>query len=367
MSLIAIQQILAKIALSLQALFLVVTNAQQLPPQSRTKVMAQAEQSLVQITTTLQTLSTQIAGTPEAKPVTASAQPLAAAPLNIEELNARVRAAVVNILCMTTSSRGPLRPISGSGVVIDPRGVVLTNAHIGEHLLLKDYNTPSYMNCVVRTGNPAETTYRARLLYISNRWVENNLDVIRATKPTGTGENDFALLLLTDREGRPLQDPIPFVSLDGSLKKPPTNAPILLVAYPAELTRGILVQRNLYQVSSHSTVSKGYYFKDNERDALDLLNVGNTILSQGGSSGGAVIDQSTGALIGIIVTTTSGETTSSRELFAITSSHILHRFSAEAEMSLARYLRDDLFTRADEFEALRAAPLRTLLIRALEG
>ena len=30
-------------------------------------------------------------------------------------------------------------PISGSGVIVDSRGVVLTNAHVGQFFLLHDY------------------------------------------------------------------------------------------------------------------------------------------------------------------------------------------------------------------------------------
>src|SRR3989344_252919 len=55
-------------------------------------------------------------------------------------LNEQVRAAVVNILCITGSG-GPLNSISGSGVIIDPRGIILTNAHVAQYFLLKNYPT----------------------------------------------------------------------------------------------------------------------------------------------------------------------------------------------------------------------------------
>ena len=48
-----------------------------------------------------------------------------------EELNLKARRALVNILC-TTKRGGLFSPISGSGVFIDPRGVILTNAHVGQ-------------------------------------------------------------------------------------------------------------------------------------------------------------------------------------------------------------------------------------------
>ena len=52
---------------------------------------------------------------------------------DFEAINTFARKAIVNILC--TTKNGALSPISGTGVVISPNGVVLTNAHVGQLFL----------------------------------------------------------------------------------------------------------------------------------------------------------------------------------------------------------------------------------------
>ena len=68
-----------------------------------------------------------------------------------DAVNSAARAALVNILC---TSRGSVRPISGSGVIIDSRGVILTNAHVAQYVLLAE-NPAINLSCVIRTGSPA--------------------------------------------------------------------------------------------------------------------------------------------------------------------------------------------------------------------
>ena len=66
-----------------------------------------------------------------------------------------LRKALVNIIC-TVSAGTVLRSISGSGVIISSKGVVLTNAHIGQYFLLSDYPSKGNTFCVIRTGSPAK-------------------------------------------------------------------------------------------------------------------------------------------------------------------------------------------------------------------
>jgi hypothetical protein len=49
---------------------------------------------------------------------------------------ALLRGAIVNIICI---QGGGLRGSSGSGVIVDPRGIILTVAHVGQNFLLRDY------------------------------------------------------------------------------------------------------------------------------------------------------------------------------------------------------------------------------------
>ena len=52
--------------------------------------------------------------------------------VSFSKINEVTRDAIVNIFC-TTKSGGSFKPITGSGVVIDKRGIILTNAHVAQY------------------------------------------------------------------------------------------------------------------------------------------------------------------------------------------------------------------------------------------
>ena len=79
--------------------------------------------------------------------------PYDAEPQSTDAVNQEARAALVNILCETSS--GSLHPVSGSGVIIDPRGVILTNAHVAQYVLLASQPNVG-LTCMIRTGSPAQ-------------------------------------------------------------------------------------------------------------------------------------------------------------------------------------------------------------------
>jgi len=140
----------------------------------------------------------------KAKPITASpvkeetkvSPPVAAEPsFDFVDINTFARKAVVNILCKTRGTE--LSPISGTGVIVGPNGLILTNAHIGQYLLLRDFRGKDSVECVARTGSPASPKYNLEIVYISPTWVANNKSILKDTNPKGTGENDFAFLRIT--------------------------------------------------------------------------------------------------------------------------------------------------------------------------
>jgi hypothetical protein len=164
-------------------------------------------------------------------------------PLSI--LNDRVRPAVVNILC-TTNTGGVLFPISGSGVIIDPRGIILTNAHVAQYYLLTSYRKSGFIDCTIRTGSPAKNAYKAELLYLSPPWVAKNAKNLIATDPVATGEDDFALLYITGstKGAGPLPVSFPFVApaVNDSDIKIGTGA--LAASYPAGFLGGSAIRND---------------------------------------------------------------------------------------------------------------------------
>lgn len=294
---------------------------------------------------------------------TAAAAPAAA---SFEDINRKTRAALVNVLC-TTKRGGSFLPISGSGVTIDPRGVILTNAHVAQYLLLKDYLVQNFVECLIRTGEPAVNRYKASLLYLSPQWVKQNYASIAASRPTGTGEHDFALLRIsgTVNPANPLPSSFDYVPPDWSDDYLRVGNPVLEAAYPAEFLSGINIQKDLYPTSSVNLLNVIFSF--GASSTPDLIGVSGTPVAEAGSSGGAFAGASS-SLVGLIATASEGHTTGERSLHALTLAYINRDFAAVTGFSIPdMLLQANLEKLSSEFNEKIAPPLRDLLVGALSA
>ena len=277
------------------------------------------------------------------------------APPDFVAINTFTRKAVVNILCSTKA--GGLSPISGTGVVISPNGIILTNAHIGEYWLLRDLYQKNFLECVIRTGSPAYPQYNAELIYISPTWIKENQKLLIENTPKGTGENDFAFLRITSMiDGSALPASFPYLTpnVRENVDKDET---VLLASYPAGFLGGLSILKGLNVTTAITTVQDIFTFKEN---TIDIISVGGTVISQKGSSGGAVVDgQST--IIGLISTSSNGDQTSTRDLRAITMAHINRSLQNELGITFSQFLASDLITFAKTF-ASTTAPTLTKLV-----
>jgi hypothetical protein len=115
-----------------------------------------------------------------------------------------------------------------------------------------------------------------------------------------------------------------------------------LVSYPAGFLGGVAVLQYLYQSSAITKVADIFTYKEN---TIDLISVPGTVLSQKGSSGGAVIDEN-GSLIGLISTSGEGEQTKERDLRAITGAYINRDLKRVINIDLSGFLSniDQIFT-----------------------
>lgn len=288
----------------------------------------------------------------------------AASPVATEALNEVVRSAVVNILCTTLGS-GPINPISASGVVIDPRGIILTNAHVAQYLLLKDYPAPGFVECVARTGSPATPAYRLELLFIPPSWVVKNAEKIDDERPTGNGEHDYALLHVVETLRAELPDPLPHLPLVSDSPLP--GASVLLAGYPAGFLGGAIIAKELYAASTNARVGEVYTYN---ASTIDLFSIGGSILAQQGSSGGAVAvanseSTSGAALLGLIVTSSDGPDTASRDLRALSTEYIVRDFALERGIPFTDFLAREPQDEAARFTTTSLPTLSALLIRAL--
>lgn len=256
-------------------------------------------------------------------------------PVNFEKINMDSRKTIVNILC--TTKYGDLSPISGTGVIIGADGLILTNAHIAQYFLLKDFREKNYLKCIARTGSPAYPKYNLELVYISPNWVAANKTLLKEQDPKGTGEDDFAFLRITNAvDGSKLPDYLTYIE-PNTREIINKGENVLLVSYPAGFLGGLSILQDLSITSAVTNIQDVFTFKDG---TIDVLAVGGTVVSQKGSSGGLVVDSNT-SLIGIITTSSDGNTTSNRGLNAITISYINRTLESEISMKLKQFLELD--------------------------
>ena len=149
----------------------------------------------------------------------------------VADINNKTRGALVNILCLSQSPK--VKSITGSGVIVDPRGVILTNAHVAQLFLLRDYPYPGTVKCTIRSGSPAKPMYEASLLYLPAIWIDQNKTVLTDVNPLGTGENDYSFLLINESLSGVMPTELPYLPMiiaDGEVE---TGKTVVVAGYSA--------------------------------------------------------------------------------------------------------------------------------------
>lgn len=283
--------------------------------------------------------------------------------ISFDTINKSTRGAIVNILCMTESS-GYFNPISGSGIIINKKGVILTNAHIAQYFLLRDYIKKDFVSCSIRMGSPSQSLYKAEPLYISEEWIINNYQNITQQNYSENGESDYAFLLITEtiNNENKLPNEFPWVDYDTEESTVEVGANVLLAGYPAGFLGGITIQKDLNIATTIEQIKKLYTFVET---TLDLISLGGSVLAQKGSSGGAVMNNQN-KLVGLIVTTTESKLTQERDLRAITLAHINRDLQKQIDFDIKNFLSFNLLAISKSFDEIKAPYLKNLLITALE-
>jgi hypothetical protein len=286
--------------------------------------------------------------------------PYTTPPQSFDTTNREARAALVNILCVP--SQGSLRPITGSGVIIDPRGVILTNAHVAQYVLLATSKKVG-LSCTVRTGSPAQAHFEAEILFIPPVWIEKHASDITTEHALGTGEHDYALLrIVRSIDGAPFPAAFPYLLPDTRDGIGFVDDEVLAASYPAEFLDGYGANYNLYAVTTVTTIQGLLTF---ERGTIDMFSIGGVIGAQSGSSGGPVVN-AWGRLIGIITTTSEAKMTGDRDLRAISLAYINRDMAVQTDSTLPETLKGDLGIRAYLFNSTIAPSLVDLLINEIE-
>ncbi len=263
-------------------------------------------------------------------------------PISPDVLNEKARSALVNILCEAGS---PLRSTSGSGVIIDSRGIILTNAHVAQYFLLED--TQYDVSCTVRTGSPARAAWRAKLVFLPSQWVDKHTTDLLLSKAISTGEHDYAFLAITEAIDGALPSPFPHVPLDTAEAAAVPGDNILVAGYPAEFVGGRAARDALFASTVFSTITKLLTFTER---MVDAISISGTALAQSGSSGGGFISM-TGSLVGIVVTTSIADSTGARDLHAITPAHIERSIKVHTGLSIAQLLSSPIAELVGKFSS----------------
>jgi len=241
----------------------------------------------------------------------------------LEASAASLNKALVNILC-TAPARSGLHSISASGVLVSPKGMILTNAHVAQYFLLADRG----VSCEIRTGSPAVTTYKAKLAFISPYWIRDNAQVITESAPVGTGERDFAILAVTeltqDSNSQVSTHAFPFVPIATSPSA--LKTPVAIASYGAQYLDNSQIKSALYPTVVLGAIKDIFTFGTN---TPDVLTFGGSVAAQEGSSGGGVID-ARGSLIGTITTSITTGALENRSVSAITASYIRAEYLKES-------------------------------------
>lgn len=256
--------------------------------------------------------------------------------------------AIVNIQCVEQGN-GYKKTVSGTGFFINQRGVILTNAHVGQFMLLEKVQGKGHNNCQIKTGASSVATYEVDLLYISPSWLLAHADLITETAPKGTGENDFALLYVTSTlDGSPLPENFPFLPpATSALTYKYYDSTVILAGYPLNGTP------EKKRITATTTITNFYTFKTG---LADIMSLADSPLGHEGASGGPVIDY-LGRAIGVITTKEANSTA----LNAITVPYIDRVIETETGYDLTSTIQGDLARKAKLFNETVAPILQELL------
>lgn len=271
------------------------------------------------------------------------------------------RSAVVNIVC-TFTTKESIRTTTGTGFFVHQSGVVLTNAHVAQYLLLAETTALGDASCVVKSSDTNTPQYLAELLYLPPTWIQANATGVTEKVPMGTGERDYALLYITGTRTRaPLPAAFPTLTIDSDLLSHNTKeTAVAAIGYPA--ASAAAKTTDLPLVYATTSVSDLFTFGSTFADVISLRG---SAVGAGGASGGPVLD-ATGRVIGMITTRGNDEADGQGSLRAITTSHIARTIEEETGFSLERNISGDVPTRARAFNKTMVPFLLTFLTKELE-
>lgn len=236
-----------------------------------------------------------------------------------------VNNAVVNIMCLERNG-SDLSVITGSGVIINPNGTVITNGHVAQHLLNQD--DPN-IDCEIKNPNHSSMNYRAVISYIPSIWKGSGMFNLKY----GTGEDDYAFLsIVGPGPSGKLPESFPYIQVSTSSSPLEVGNDIFMLGYPGKQTGVYKIDTNLPLVTDTSYITDVFTL---DKFSKDVFSSGVSPVAMQGSSGGAVLDE--GKLIGIISTTNKHE--SGGNILNAISLNYIKRDLAEDGLSIDTFIK----------------------------
>lgn len=268
-----------------------------------------------------------------------------------------LKRATVNILC--SASGGSVRPITGSGVIFDSRGLIVTSAHIAQYYLLEGRPEVGTVSCTIRTGNPAKSAYYAQLVYLSAEWLKQNPDTLTTAVPKSSGAHDYAVLAITGSVSGSLPTSFPAVSL--ATKDVAKGDEVTIAAYAAHSTSFSEVKANLALSTATALIKERYSLDGKTVDVIGIY--GGTSGDLGPSSGGPVMNAA-GEIVGIISTGVTTGPYAARSMQAVTPAHMRRTFKSETGVSFSSYFARDINELVSGYQQT-ASELASTLLKSL--
>jgi hypothetical protein len=263
-----------------------------------------------------------------------------------------IRDVLLNIIC-TKQNGNQIDLSTGSGVLVSKKGAVLTNAHIAQYFLLKDIG----YECYLKKENMPFYGYEADLVYISEEWIEENASSINNENLIRTGENDFALLLITKNIDPTfsLQSSFPWAELETDSDEITIGEKITVAGFSGSQINPF-ENKNIGELKTEETFIKNVFTFD--KTSVDVFSTRETKVAQKGASGGGIFKND--KLIGIIVTINDG-LGGEKTINGLTLDYIDKDFKDETGKPLKQYLSSDLKQLADDFQSVVAPNQAELL------
>lgn len=246
-----------------------------------------------------------------------------------------IKDVVVNINCLE-KTKTYTRLSSGSGVIISPSGIVLTNAHVTYPFLKTSQFGLGTYSCSIRRENIPNFGYSAELVYYPIDWITDNREIIKEASPVGTGENDYALLQITTALGpTPKIKSFPYASIKINSNDLKANLPVTVAGYPSSNSGIFELDTKPGLKIAKTNIVDFFTFKTR---SYDVLQTGVNEVAYRGASGGGIFEDN--LLFGIIVTTNSNGEGS--YINALTVPYIKNDFKNDTEFDFEDYVNSPL-------------------------